>query len=76
MKSSGGYILSAYNLGPPLINPSRAIERILSRVTGWARLSNAAAFAKQNDVQIGIEDCHRELAACTDRFMVCQAYAT
>lgn len=59
-----------------LINPCRTIERILGRVSGWARLSEAAAFLKQNDVQNGIEDCHRELAACTDRFMVCWAYAT
>lgn len=59
-----------------LMNPCRTIERILGRVSGWARLSEAAAFLKQNDVQNGIEDCHRELAACTDRFMVCWAYAT
>ncbi|KAI9508854.1 ras guanine nucleotide exchange factor domain-containing protein [Russula earlei] len=51
-------------------SPRRTIERIHERVLGWARLSDAAAFLKQNVIHVGIEDCHRELTACTDKFTV------
>lgn len=66
----------ANNLGPLFINSCRTVESVLVRVSGWARLNNAAAFLKQNEIQNGIEDCHRELAACTDRFKVSWPYAT
>ena len=64
------------NLGPLFINSCRAVERVLVRVSDWARLTNVTAFLKQNEIQNGIEDCHRELAACTNRFMVSWPYAT
>ena len=59
-----------------LINPRRSIERILDRISGWKRLSNRAAFLRQNHIQIGIEQCFRELTACTVRFMVRRPYST
>ncbi|KAI0003230.1 hypothetical protein BJV74DRAFT_881692 [Russula compacta] len=48
----------------------RAIEHILRRVSGWAKLGARAAFVKQNEIQSGIEECHRQLTACTDRFTI------
>lgn len=54
----------------------RAVGKIRAQVSGWARLSNMAAFMKQNEIENGIEECRRELEACTNRFMVRQAYAT
>jgi hypothetical protein len=76
MELRGGHVPYVDNLGLLLINPRRAVERILGRVLGWAGLSDNAAFLKQNEIEKGIEECHRELATCTDRFMVCQTYAT
>jgi hypothetical protein len=76
MELRGGHVPFVDNLGLLLINPRRAVERILVRVLGWAGLSDAAAFMKQNEIQNGIEECHRELATCTDRFMVSQTYTT
>jgi hypothetical protein len=58
------------NLGLLFINPRRALEGILVRISGWARLSNRAAFLRQNEIQIGIEQCYRDFTACTDRFTV------
>jgi len=58
------------NLGQLFINPCRTIEGILVRVSGWARLSNTTAFLRQNEIQIGIEECYREVSMSTDRFMV------
>lgn len=66
----------ADNLRPLLINSCRAVESVLVRVANWEKLSSAAAFLKQNEIQNGIEDCHRELAVCTERFMVSWPYAT
>jgi hypothetical protein len=54
----------------------RVVERILKRVSGWARLSDTAAFLKQNEIRTGIEECHRELTVCSDTFMVRQPYLT
>jgi hypothetical protein len=54
----------ADNLGPLFINPRRAIEGTLVRVSGWAKLGDGAAFLKQNEIQNGIEECHRELSTC------------
>jgi hypothetical protein len=68
MKSRGGHI--SHNLVPLFIIPRRSIEGILVRISGWARLSDRAAFLRQIQIQIGIEQCYRELTACTDRFMV------
>jgi hypothetical protein len=65
-----------HNLGPLLINPRRVIKGILERVSGWEGLDEAAAFLKQNEIQNGIEESHRELTTCTSRFMVRQPYAT
>ena len=31
---------------------------------------------RQNEIQIGIEQCYRDLTACTDKFMVCRPYST
>jgi len=64
ISSFGDYLAQLF------INPRRAIEVILVRVSGWARLSDTAAFLKQNEIQIGIEECHREVTMCTERFMV------
>jgi hypothetical protein len=64
------YLPFSDNLGPLFINPRRAIEGILGRISGWARLSEKAAFLRQNQIQIGIEQCYRDLTACTDRFTV------
>ena len=76
MKSRGGYIPFADSLGSLFIHTRRAVEKIRAQVSGWARLGNMAAFMKQNEIENGIEECRRELAACTNRFMVRQAYAT
>ncbi|KAI9457793.1 hypothetical protein BJY52DRAFT_1223704 [Lactarius psammicola] len=46
----------------------RAIERILNRVLVWVGHSDATAFVKQNEVQLGIDECYRELSACSNRF--------
>ena len=46
------------------------------RISGWAKLSDGAAFLRQNQIQIGIEQCHRDLAGCTDRFTVRRPYST
>ena len=70
MKSRGGCIPFADNVAPFFISSCRAIERILVRVQGWAKLGIAAAFMRQNEILNGIDECHRDLAACTDRFMV------
>lgn len=56
------------------MKPHRAIEHILRRVSGWAKLGARAAFVKQNEIQSGIEECHRQLTACTDRFTVRQLH--
>lgn len=66
----------ADNLEPLFINSCRAVEKVLVRVSDWARLTYAAAFLKRNEIQNGIEDFHRELAGCTNRFMVSWPHAT
>ena len=58
------------------INPHRAMERILDRISSWERLSSRAAFLRQNHIQIGIEQCYRELSACSVKFMVCRPHST
>ncbi|KAH9967848.1 hypothetical protein BC827DRAFT_1263627 [Russula dissimulans] len=52
------------------MSPRRAIERILERVSGWAKLSNTASMLKQNAIHHGIEECYRDLTTCTAKFMV------
>jgi hypothetical protein len=52
----------------------RDIERILKRVSGWALLKDTAAFVKQTEIQAGIEECHRELTMCSEKFTVRQPY--
>jgi hypothetical protein len=52
-----------------------AVEKILVRVSGWARLSDTTTFLKQNEILNGIEECDRELTVCTDGFTVSQPYA-
>ena len=59
-----------------LMGPRRAIERILERVSGWAKLSNTTAYLKQNVILDGIEECYRDLTTCTTKFMVCLPYVT
>lgn len=76
MQSRGGCMSLADNLGLSFINSCRAVESVLVRVSGWARLNKMAAFLRQNEIQNGIEDCHRELEACYNRFMVSWPYAT
>ena len=46
------------------------MERILNRVLIWAGYGERAAFFKQNEIQLGIEECYRELSACSNRFQV------
>jgi len=72
------YLPFSHNLGPLFINPRRYIEDILARISGWAKLSDGAAFLKQNQILVGIEQCYRDLTACTGRFTVRrpQAYST
>ena len=70
------YLLFSDNLGPSLIHPRRAVERILGRISGWESLSTRAAFLRQNHIQIGIEQCYRDLTACTVRFMVRRPHST
>ncbi|KAH9001757.1 hypothetical protein EDB92DRAFT_1812453 [Lactarius akahatsu] len=48
----------------------RAIERILNRVVVWAGYGDKAAFVKQNEIQFGIDECYRELSACSKRFEI------
>ncbi|KAH9057642.1 kinase-like domain-containing protein [Lactarius vividus] len=48
----------------------RAIERILNRVVVWAGYGDATAFVKQNEIQLGIDECYRELSACSNRFEI------
>ena len=48
----------------------REIERILNRVLVWAGYSERTFFLKQNEIQLGIEECYRELSACSNNFMV------
>ncbi|KAF8496699.1 hypothetical protein F5888DRAFT_1832576 [Russula emetica] len=67
------YLHFSDNLGPLFINSRRAVEGILLRISGWERLGNWAAFLRQNQIQIGIEQCYQDLTACTDRFMVASA---
>ena len=70
------YLPSSHNLGPLFMNLCRSIEGILVRISGWARLSDKAAFLRQNQIQIGIEQCYRDLTACTDKFIVRHPYLT
>jgi len=70
------YLPFSENLGPLFINPRRAVEGILVRISGWARLHNRAAFLKQNEIQTGIDQSYRDLTACTERFMVRRPYST
>jgi len=58
------------------MSPRRAIERILERVSGWAKLSNTTALLKQNAIHLGIEECYRDLTTCTSKFMVRLPYVT
>ncbi|KAH9039390.1 hypothetical protein EDB84DRAFT_1436992 [Lactarius hengduanensis] len=53
----------------------RAIERILNRVVVWAGYSDAIAFVKQNEIQLGIDECYRELSACSNRFEIALSLA-
>jgi hypothetical protein len=46
------------------------------RISGWAKLSDRAAFLRQNQIHIGIEQCYRDLTACTARFTVRRPYLT
>jgi hypothetical protein len=69
------YLTFSHNLGPLFIIPRRSIEGILVRISGWARLSDRAAFLRQNQIQIGIEQCYSDLTACKDNFMVRQPYS-
>lgn len=48
----------------------RAIERILNRLLVWARYNDKTTFSKQNEIALGIDDCYRELSACSNRFAV------
>ncbi|KAI9433952.1 kinase-like domain-containing protein [Lactarius indigo] len=48
----------------------RAIERILNRVVVWAGYGDTTAFVKQNEIQLGIDECYRELSACSTRFEI------
>ena len=71
MASRGGYIYLSMTVSDRLfINPRRVIEHILGRILRWERLSDRAAFLRQNQIQIGIEQCYRELTACSVKFMV------
>ncbi|KAI0255388.1 ras guanine nucleotide exchange factor domain-containing protein [Lactifluus subvellereus] len=47
-----------------------AIERILNQVLEWTRYSDRVAFIRRNEIQLGIDECYRELTACSDRFTV------
>ncbi|KAH8980822.1 hypothetical protein EDB86DRAFT_3087571 [Lactarius hatsudake] len=53
----------------------RAIERILNRVVVWARYGDATAFVKQNEIQLGIDECYRELSASSRRFEIALSLA-
>jgi hypothetical protein len=53
-----------------------AVERILKRVSGWAALGDTAAFMRQAEIRAGIEECHRELTTCSDKFTVRHPYLT
>ncbi|KAF8266619.1 hypothetical protein EI94DRAFT_1786854 [Lactarius quietus] len=48
----------------------RAIERILNRVLVWVGYNDRTAFFKQNEIQLGIDECYRELSACSNRFAI------
>ena len=49
---------------------SRVIERILNRMLVWAGYGERTAFFRQNEIQLGIDECYRELSACSNRFAV------
>jgi hypothetical protein len=68
MKSRGESL--SYILGTTYIYFPRAIERILNRVLLWASYTERTAFFKQNEIQVGIDECYRELSACSNRFAV------
>ncbi|KAH9977164.1 kinase-like domain-containing protein [Lactifluus volemus] len=51
----------------------RSIERISRRVSEWASYDGKLAFLRQNEIQIGIDECYRELATCSDRFTMAMA---
>lgn len=53
-----------------------AVEYILKRVSTWAGLSDTAAFIRQNEIRAGIDECHRELTTCSDKFTVRHSYVT
>jgi hypothetical protein len=46
------------------------MERILCRILVWAGYSDRTAFVKQNVIQVGIDECYRELSTCLNRFVV------
>jgi hypothetical protein len=74
MQSRGGLTPFADHLGSRPTGRNSAVERILKRVSGWAALSDALAFMKQNEIQAGIEECHRELTTCSEKFTVRHPY--
>jgi hypothetical protein len=51
----------------------RSIERILKRISAWATYNNGVAFVRQEEIQVGIDECYHELATCSDRFTVCES---
>ena len=46
------------------------MERILNRVLIWAGYGERATFFRQNEIALGIDECYRELSACSNRFQV------
>ncbi|KAH9977155.1 kinase-like domain-containing protein [Lactifluus volemus] len=46
----------------------RSIERVLIRVSEWASYDDKMAFVRQHEIQIGIDECYRELTTCVDRW--------
>jgi hypothetical protein len=77
MKSRGAHNTLADQLWDTLfMHYHRSIERISRRVSEWASYDGKLAFFKQHEIQIGIEECYRELTTCSDRFTVREAFAS
>jgi hypothetical protein len=75
MKSRGAHNSLADQLWDMLfMHYHRSIERVLRRVSEWASYDDKMAFFRQHEIQIGIDECYRELITCVDRFEVREAF--